>query len=501
MNTHRRWIILSTIMTLALVAGIVGLRPAAAAPAPVRQEAGRPVIIDTDMALDDWIAILYLLQRPDLDVQALTVAGTGEAHCKPGIQNAQHLLALGGHPKIPVACGRETPLQGTHVFPLEWRDSMDAMLGLPLPANPTPLPEMTAVDLIASILKDSSQPVTLVTLGPLTNIGELLEAQPTLIDRLHMIYIMGGALNVPGNLLGYVDNTVAEWNIYVDPHAAHLVLASGAPVTLVPLDVTNTVPITWDFYHSLQHDRRTQPAEFVFKVLSKNRWFLRSGGYYFWDPLAAAVASDESLVAIEQQTIRVVEDEGPESGRTVIAPEGSVVSVATSADTGRFTATLINVLNRRAADAPLQPVAVTPEEMQANKAIVRRWYEEAWGRGDRLTAEALVSGDYVIHVNADLLNLAQIEDTIRQLHVGLPDLEASIETPIAEGDWVAAMVTLHGTHTGTDTAGVFAIPPTGNEVTIRANVIVYLVDGKVVEEWMTVDMLGLMTQIGALPSP
>src|SRR5512144_2201583 len=90
----------------------------------------RPVIVDTDMAPDDWMAILYLLQRQDISVQAITVAGTGEAHCGPGVRNALGLAALAGQPNIPVACGRETPLQGSHAFPDDWRAGADAVLGL-----------------------------------------------------------------------------------------------------------------------------------------------------------------------------------------------------------------------------------------------------------------------------------------------------------------------------------------------------------------------------------
>ena len=69
----------------------------------------KPVVVDTDMAADDWMAILYLLQQSDVDVKAITVAGTGEAHCAPGVQNALDLAVLAGRPEIPVACGRETP--------------------------------------------------------------------------------------------------------------------------------------------------------------------------------------------------------------------------------------------------------------------------------------------------------------------------------------------------------------------------------------------------------
>src|SRR5678815_3660267 len=77
----------------------------------------KPFVIDTDMAADDWMAIMYLLSRTDVEVKAITVTGTGEAHCNPGVQNAMNLVALAGSPEVPVACGRETPLQGDHTFP------------------------------------------------------------------------------------------------------------------------------------------------------------------------------------------------------------------------------------------------------------------------------------------------------------------------------------------------------------------------------------------------
>ena len=86
----------------------------------------RPLIVDTDMASEDWIAVLYLLKNPDFNVLAITIAGTGETHCEPGVRNAMKLAQLAGRPDVPVACGRETPLQGDHVFPDAWRDGADA---------------------------------------------------------------------------------------------------------------------------------------------------------------------------------------------------------------------------------------------------------------------------------------------------------------------------------------------------------------------------------------
>ena len=93
----------------------------------------RQVIIDTDMAVDDWFAILYLLQKPGVNVLAITVTGTGEAHCDPGVKNALGLEKLAEHAPIPVACGDEIPLKGSNVFPDSFRNAVDSMLGIRLP--------------------------------------------------------------------------------------------------------------------------------------------------------------------------------------------------------------------------------------------------------------------------------------------------------------------------------------------------------------------------------
>jgi pyrimidine-specific ribonucleoside hydrolase len=273
-------------------------------PKPLTEDA-LPVVIDTDMAADDWIAILYLLMQSDVDILAITVTGAGEAHCAPGIRNALALAALAGRPEIPVSCGRETPLAGQHTFPTEWRTRVDDLLGLSLPENPGSAATESAADMISRVIKTSHQPVHLLVLGPLTNVGEVLRADPSLAENLTMITIMGGAVQVPGNVgpSSQIENDVAEWNIYIDPQAAALVFKSGAPLTLVPLDATNHVPLSIEFYNRLEVDRTTSVAEFVFQVLAAQEENVRSGWYYFWDPLAAAVVRDEDLVSFQDLSL------------------------------------------------------------------------------------------------------------------------------------------------------------------------------------------------------
>lgn len=286
-------VIISSCLMLALYLGFIttaspSLEPIS--PHVVAADA-QPVVIDTDMAPDDWLAILYLLGRSDVDVLAITVTGAGEAHCLPGTRNALNLAALAGRPEIPVACGRETPLEGEHAFPAEWRERVDDLLGLTLPENNRETSGESAVELLTRIIQGSPQKVHLITLGPLTNVGEALEAEPGLVMNLEMITVMGGAVEVPGNIgtSSNIENEAAGWNFYVDPRAAAEVFTSGAPITLVPLDATNYVPVTMEFYKRLEKDRTTSVAEFVYRVLEDKR------NTFVWELITSGTRSRQRL--------------------------------------------------------------------------------------------------------------------------------------------------------------------------------------------------------------
>jgi inosine-uridine nucleoside N-ribohydrolase len=314
-------------------------------------EALKPVIFDGDMAHEDMFAALFLLQHPNVDVKGITVVGTGEAHCAPGVENLRGIAALVGRAELPVTCGRETPLAGNHVFPEEWRRSADNAYGVELPAGSGTPPGLAAPEWIAQVVFESPQPVTIIAVGPLTNIAEALGKYPDIVANLAMIYVMGGAVDVGGNVgtsgVG-IDNDVAEWNVYIDPVSANQVLASGVPFTLVPLDATSHVPITRRFYNTLGGWRDTPAAQFMYDVLTAEMGFVESGGFQFWDSFTAAVATDETLARFEPREIAVVEQEGPESGWTKPASGGYPVRVAVWGDSEKFEALLLTVLNRKA---------------------------------------------------------------------------------------------------------------------------------------------------------
>jgi inosine-uridine nucleoside N-ribohydrolase len=353
----QRYALLAVVALIALTGGIVLANLGASAgnagaislePLP-ESEGARPVVIDSDMAPDDWMAILYLLQRSDIRVLAITVAGTGETHCEPGVRNALGLVRLAGESGIPVACGGETPLEGKQAFPEAWRERADSMAGLSLPAGENPITQETAAELLVKTVQDSPQKMLILALGPLTNLADAIQQEDRFLANVEQIYVMGGALEVLGNV-GFsgveIDNQVAEWNIFVDPASAKAVFASGAPITLVPLDATNQAPLSLDFYFTLQANRRTPEARFVYDVLTTQLDFIASGMSYFWDPLAAAVLSDESLGYIKEGKVMVYTDPGRSSGLTRLMSNGYPFRYVKSVDARRFEQEFLRTLNQ-----------------------------------------------------------------------------------------------------------------------------------------------------------
>lgn len=332
---------------LALLLAGCGSQNPAPDPNLIEIQTPKPVILDVDMAHEDMFSSLFLLSHPNVDLQAITISGTGEAHCEPGIRNALGLVALSGHKDIPVACGRESPLAGTHEFPSAWRQAADEAYGVVIPPGGAASP-LSASDLIIDLLKNGEEPITIVAVGPLTNIAEAIQKDGEITANIKEIYIMGGAVNVEGNVgnsgVG-VQNEHAEWNIYIDPTAANIVFNADIPIILVPLDATRDVPVTRDFYHALEKHRDTSSTNLVYEILTANLDFVDSGGFQFWDSLTAAIFTDQSIAHYEEMQLTVEEAEGPESGRIVTTTNGPMVKVAMSADRERFEQIVLTVWN------------------------------------------------------------------------------------------------------------------------------------------------------------
>ncbi|AIJ07207.1 MULTISPECIES: pyrimidine-specific ribonucleoside hydrolase RihA [Edwardsiella] len=194
-----------------------------------------PLIIDCDPGHDDAIALILALASPELEVRAVTTSAGNQTPEKT-LRNALRILTLLRRSDIPVAGGAAKPLMRELII----ADSVHGESGLDGPRLPEPgfAPrDGGALALMAQVLRDAPQPVTLVATGPLTNVALLLAAHPELKPRIERIVIMGGSAGA-GNW-----TPAAEFNIYVDPEAAEMVFQSGVPIVMAGLDVTHRTQI------------------------------------------------------------------------------------------------------------------------------------------------------------------------------------------------------------------------------------------------------------------
>jgi purine nucleosidase len=196
-------------------------------------EMARKIIIDTDPGQDDAVAILLALASPELDVVGIT-AVAGNVPLALTEKNSRKICELAGRPDVKVFAGAVRPL----VRPLVTAEYVHGKTGLDgpdLPEPTMPLQAQHAVDfIIETVLAAKDGEITLCPLGPLTNVALALIREPKIAPKIREIVLMGGGFFEGGNV-----TPTAEFNIYVDPQAAQVVLASGIPIVVMPLDVTH----------------------------------------------------------------------------------------------------------------------------------------------------------------------------------------------------------------------------------------------------------------------
>ncbi len=204
------------------------------------------IIIDTDPGQDDAIAILLALASPELHVLGITTVA-GNVPLPLTTLNARRLLDLAGRGDVPIRCGAEAPL----LRPLVTAEHVHGKTGLDgwnWPDDPEiALAGTDAAEWIARTVMDApAGTITLCPLGPLTNVARAMEIEPGLAARLERIVLMGGGYFEGGNI-----TPMAEFNIYVDPHAADQVFRSGARIVMAPLDVTHKALMPRSFVEGL----------------------------------------------------------------------------------------------------------------------------------------------------------------------------------------------------------------------------------------------------------
>ena len=282
------------------------------------------VLIDADPGTDDALALMMVLNSPDMDVAGVTTVG-GNATLAHTTRNALRVLEHLHRQDVPVYRGSARPLTGrSYRYGYYYHGA--AGLGVRLPSPKSKSHPMRAPDFISQVVSAFPRQLTIVALGPLTNIARALALEPRLSGWTSQIVVMGGAVGVPGNVTPY-----AEFNIYNDPEAAETVMSSGIPVTLVPLDVCTKTYFTRGESPWVPGDNRA--ARLAQRVLES--WFGTHPDrdrYDLCDPLAVAAAVQPGLLTYRQAEVSVETSDDEQRGRTVARFGGGAVKVAVGVD-------------------------------------------------------------------------------------------------------------------------------------------------------------------------
>jgi inosine-uridine nucleoside N-ribohydrolase len=275
------------------------------------------VIIDTDPGVDDSFAILLALNSPELKVEALTVV-PGNVDSKQGLENALKLVSLANRCDVTVARGAEHPLNQKLITAQYWHGP-NGLAGVELPAPKCKADPRFGPDLIIELVHKYPHELTLIPVGPLTNIALAVSKDPSIASLVKDIVIMGGSIT-GGNV-----NGAAEANIYGDPEAAAIVFNAGWMVTMIGSDVGERTIITRKYLAELQAQHGPE-SDFVAQLA--NFYITRSeksgySGAAMYDPLAVGTVIDPAVVTLKDMHVDVETKGEFTRGETVANRMGS----------------------------------------------------------------------------------------------------------------------------------------------------------------------------------
>jgi inosine-uridine nucleoside N-ribohydrolase len=281
---------LATVAVLVLL-GLVNTLPGYAA--------AKKIIFDTDPGSDDALALMLALNSPELDVRAITVV-PGNVTASQGLENALRMVSLANRCDIPVAAGAQHPLFQKLITAEFWHGK-NGLANVELPASKCKVDSRFGPDLIIQLVHSAPHEITLVPVGPLTNIALALEKDPSIAPLVKEVILMGGSIK-GGNV-----NAAAEANIYNDPEAAQIVFQAGWPLTMVGLDVGDKTLFSQKYLDQLgqTHGPMNDFTYSVAKYLVGLAAQFGESGTPMYDPLAVGVAIDATLVKAPEMHVDV----------------------------------------------------------------------------------------------------------------------------------------------------------------------------------------------------
>jgi inosine-uridine nucleoside N-ribohydrolase len=281
------------------------------------QSAPRRVIIDTDPGTDDAMAIILALNSPEFKVEALTVV-PGNVEAWQGLENALKIVSLAGRCDVIVAGGAQHPLNQKLITAQFWHGK-NGLANVELPASKCKADPRFGPDLIIEMVHKYPHEITLIPVGPLTNIALAVSKDPSIAALVKDIVIMGGSIG-GGNV-----NGAAEANVYNDPEAAQIVFNAGWMVTMVGSDVGERTLITRKYLTDLQSSHGPQ-NDFIAKIAEFYLTRSEKSGYSgaaMYDPLAVGIALDPTLGTLKEMHVDVETKGEFTRGETVANRMGS----------------------------------------------------------------------------------------------------------------------------------------------------------------------------------
>jgi len=280
--------------------------------------AAKKIILDTDPGSDDALAMMLALNSPELDVRAIIVV-PGNVTASQGLENALRMVTLANRCDIPVAAGAQHPLFQKLITAEFWHGK-NGLADVELPASKCKVDSRFGPDLIIQLVHAAPHEITLVPVGPLTNIALAVEKDPSIVPLVKEVILMGGSIS-GGNV-----NAAAEANIYNDPEAAQIVFQAGWPLTMVGLDVGDKTLLSQKYLdqlgqtHGPVNDFIYSVAKFLINRSAQFGWL----GTPMYDPLAVGVAIDATLVKSPEMHVDVETRGEFTRGETVANRHGAV---------------------------------------------------------------------------------------------------------------------------------------------------------------------------------
>jgi inosine-uridine nucleoside N-ribohydrolase len=298
----------------------------------------KKVIIDCDVGVDDALALILAFHSPELSVEAVTGVN-GNVPLKLVFENIKKVLDLIQPATRPlIAEGADHPLKGDPIYAFSFHGETGLGMTKIEPKGGEPAWQVSsdpADELITRMARFRPNELTLIAIGPLTNLALGLQKDPEGMKKLRDIIIMGGAVRTKGNVTPH-----AEFNIFVDPEAARMVFESGLPTTLVPLDVTHQVDLTSEVMEDKILCLNGRFAKFVFEATQydrgTHRFVMDREVFHLHDPLAIAVAIRRDLVGMERLRMDVERRKGEYFGQTREVEAGFPMQVCLSVRSEAF---------------------------------------------------------------------------------------------------------------------------------------------------------------------